>query len=74
MLPKLRLAGLEISVPGAIAMAETGTLTSAFGALLVIAKFPLAFPIDFGANVTAKVLLCPGNRVSGKSSPLIWKP
>ena len=55
-------------------MAETGTLMSAFGALLVIAKFPLASPTDLGANVTAKVLLCPGDSVSGKPSPLIWKP
>jgi len=74
MLPKLRLAGFEMSVPGAMAMAETGTLTSGFGALLVIARFPLAFPADLGATVTAKVLLCPGDKVSGNPSPLIWNP
>jgi hypothetical protein len=51
--PKLRLVGLELSCPPATPVPESATLRAEFGALLVIATFPLNVPADLGANVTA---------------------
>ena len=44
-LPKLRLEGLETSVPKPTATPDTGTLTTEFGASLVTAIVPLEVPV-----------------------------
>jgi hypothetical protein len=50
--PKLKLVGLEVSCPPATLVPESATFRVGFGALLVIARFPLNVPAEFGANVT----------------------
>jgi hypothetical protein len=50
--PKLKLVGLEASCPPATPVPERATFRVGLGALLVIARFPLNVPADFGANVT----------------------
>ena len=73
-LPKLRLAGFEIRLPDPTATAETGTLTTEFGASLVTAMLPVEVPADCGVNAMEKVFFCPGDSFKGKLSPLILKP
>jgi hypothetical protein len=51
--PKLKLVGLELSCPPATPVPESATLSVEFGALLVIARFPLNVAADCGENVTA---------------------
>jgi hypothetical protein len=51
--PKLKLVGFEVSCPPATLVPESATFRVGLGALLVIARFPLNVPADFGANVTA---------------------
>ena len=63
-----------MSAPGAVATADTGTLTTGFAASVVTAMLPLALPADCGAKVTVKLLRWPAARVRGKLSPLILKP
>ena len=43
-------------------------------ASLRIIRLPLLIPVEVGAYITVKVLLCPADRVSGRDSPLALKP
>jgi hypothetical protein len=69
LVPGLLVPGLELT-----AVADTGTFTTELGLSLVTATVPLALPAACAVKVTEKGFRCPGDRVSGKVSPLILKP
>lgn len=69
MLPKLRLAGLAVIVPGAAAVPDSAMLSVGLEASLPIARLPLTVPPLVGAKVTLNVVLCPAIRVMGRLSP-----
>ena len=69
-LPKLWLAGLTPSCPGAVPVPVNATANDGFDAFEVTVKLALALPADAGANTTEKVTLCPAVRVVGSESPL----
>ena len=73
-LPKLRFAGLADKVPGDTPVPDRPTLTVAFDALLVTAMFPVIVPVELGANLTLKLVLCPLVSVMGKLMPLTLYP
>ena len=73
-LPKLTLDGLAVNAPALTPVPESGRLSVGFDALLVIAMFPLAFPLAEGVKPTLKVALCPAVSVKGRVSPLRLKP
>ena len=73
-LPKARVAGLALSVPGVLALPLKGTLKLGFDALLVIATEPFAAPPVDGAKVTEKFALWPAARFRGRVRPLKLKP
>src|SRR5215471_17342062 len=72
-LPKDKLAGLDATVPGAAPVPLSDTFTVGLEAFEVIARFPLAAPLELGANVTLKVALCPPVNVTGNCGPLSLK-
>jgi hypothetical protein len=55
--PKLTLAGLEVSGPGAAPVAESEMFKVEFDAFEVTAMFPVTAPAADGANETLKVVL-----------------
>jgi len=73
-LPKLRLAGLAPSVPGATPVPDRGMVNVGFEALDVRVRFPLAPPADDGVNETVKVALWPAVKVTGVVIPLKLNP
>ena len=73
-LPKLRLEGLGVSSPGPAAVPDKAMLKDGFEPLLVMTRLPVSVPVAVGANLTAKLVLCPGARVTGRLDPLILKP
>ena len=74
-MPKLRLVGLALRVPGATPVAEMGIFSVGLEALLVIARLPLTVPAACGANTTLKLgLLWPGSKVKGRLKPFILSP
>ena len=72
--PKLRLAGAEVSAPGAIPVPESGRVREGFDAFDVMVTVPLALPPTCGANVTVNVVLCDGFSESGVVIPLKVNP
>jgi len=72
--PKLRLVGLEPSVPGDTPVPDNGIFKVEFEALEMILTLPLAPAADAGVNVTVKVVLCPAVRVNGVVIPLMLNP
>jgi len=63
--PKLKDPGLAARVPGVAPVPDSGTFIVGSEASLIIEILPLADPLDWGANVTLNVLLCPADNVSG---------
>ena len=53
---------------------ESPTVRVEFDALEVTIKLPLTLPLDFGENVTLKLMLCPALRVTGKLKLLAPNP
>jgi hypothetical protein len=73
-LPKLRLAGLALRVPGAaVPVPDSGTLKLGLVASLVMVKAPLALPTDAGAKTTLNVLVAPAAKVRGRVRPFTLK-
>lgn len=66
-LPKLRLIGLIVRVPGAMPVPRKATET--LGALEVTLSVPPTVPAVLGRNLTWKVTLLPAVRVSGNVTP-----
>jgi hypothetical protein len=56
-LPKLRLAAVAVSAPGATPVPDSEMARFGFDALLVMERLPLADPAVVGVNVTLKVAL-----------------
>src|SRR5437588_13112522 len=54
-LPKLRLPGVALTVPGVTPVPDSGTFSVALEELLTIARFPVAAPADLGAKLTETV-------------------
>jgi hypothetical protein len=73
-LPKARLVGFAVNVPGATPVPERGMLKLGFDPLDVMLTLPLAAPADVGANFTANEVLWPAVNVTGKVSPLKLNP
>jgi len=74
-LPKLRLDGFAVRLPGATPVPEREMLRVGFEALLVRERVPLAAPADCGANTTLKLgLLWLGAKVKGKFKPFTVNP
>lgn len=72
--PKLRLGELGASCPGEVPVPDNGNASDGLEASEVIVTVPVAVPADCGANVTLKVMLWEGFRVSGAVIPLRRKP
>ena len=70
-LPKLRLVGFALRAPGATPVPETDIVNVGFAASEVTVTVPLALPLDFGANVTVKVVLWDAPTDTGVDIPLI---
>ena len=70
-LPKLRLAALAVSAPGAVAVPDTGTVRLGLEALLVMEKLKVSLPADCGAKTMLKEALWLACKVSGKFSPVV---
>ena len=73
-LPKARLVGFALSVPGATPVPESAMLRLGFDPFEVIVTLPLTAPAADGANLTVNEVLCPAFRVRGNVSPLMLKP
>jgi len=72
--PKLMLAGFAATVPAESPVPEREMLTVGFDPLSLIVIPPFTEPLDWGANVTLKLVLCPGESVNGGVNPLKLKP
>ncbi len=72
-LPKLKLLGLMLSWPGAVAVPDR-VMDGEEAASEVMAMLPLAAPAVNGVNVTLKVKLCPAGRAKGVVTALMLKP
>ena len=73
-MPKLRLLGLEPSVPGETPTPDNGIAKDGFEAFEVMVTVPLALAAVAGVNVTLNVVLCPAASVSGVVIPLKVNP
>jgi len=74
-LPKLRLDGFAVRLPGTTPVPEREMLSVGLEALLVREREPLAAPADCGANTTLKLgLLWPGAKVRGRFKPFMVNP
>ena len=73
-LPKLKLAGVAVSAPGATPVPDKDIVSVGFDAFEVMVTVPLALPAACGANVTENVVLWDGFRVRGVVMPLSWNP
>jgi len=71
--PKLKLEGLAVSVP-CTPVPLNATAAGDPGALLLMAIFPEALPVDAGKNCAAKEILEPTLMVCGKLKPLRLNP
>ena len=74
-LPKLRLAGLTLSVrlaaiPVPLRLTEVGEV----GALLTIETLPDAAPTNVGRKPAVIVVCCPAFKLKGRVKPLMLKP
>ncbi len=73
-MPKARLVGFAVSVPGVTPVPESGMLRVGFDPLEVMVTLPLAAPAAVGAKSTENDVPCPAVRVMGRVSPLKLKP
>ena len=72
-LPKLKLAGLALSCPGAAPEPASATFSAPLVAFDASVNAPLALPLEVGANVIDAATLCPGASVAGPT-PLTLNP
>ncbi len=70
-LPKVRLAGLALIVPGVTAVPDSARLNGELEPSLTMARVPVALPAAEGANFTEMVALWLAFRVVGKVRPLM---
>ncbi len=63
-----------VNDPGATALPESARLSEGFEALLVMAIFPVALPVVFGAKFTEKLALWPAGIVAEALIPVKVKP
>jgi hypothetical protein len=74
-LPKLKLAGLTLSVRvAAIPVPLRLTAVGEVGALLTIEMVPDAAPANVGRKASVIVVCCPAFKFKGKVKPLMLKP
>lgn len=74
-LPKLRAAGLGLSVPGGkTPVPASATVRFGLDPLEVIDKLALTVPATDGVNFRVKLVLWPALRVSGRVSPVKLNP
>ena len=73
-LPKARLVGLAVRVPGATPVPESAMLRLGFDPLEVMVTLPVAAPAAVGANFTENKVLWPAVRVTGRDRPLKLNP
>jgi len=72
--PKLADVGVTDNCPDAEAPPLRGMLTPLSKFVSLIQMLPVEVPLPGGVNVTVKVKLCPGLRLTGGVSPLIPNP
>ncbi len=72
-LPKLKLEGLAVSVP-CTPVPLKAIVAGDPGALLLMAMFPEALPVDAGKNCAVKEILEPALIVCGKVKPVRLNP
>jgi hypothetical protein len=68
------LEGVMANCPGTLAVPASGIDKLGFEPFELIARFPLKLPPTLGVNVTLKVTLWAGDRVTGGFTPLMLKP
>jgi len=73
-LPKARLVGVAVRVPGATPVPESAMLRLGFDPLEVMVTLPVAAPAAVGANFTENEVLWPAVRVTGRDRPLKLNP
>ena len=73
-LPKLRLVGFELSVPGVTPVPDSGIVKVGFEAFEVMVTLPVRLPADTGVKVTLKLVLWPADSVTGTVIPLMLNP
>src|SRR5580693_359432 len=73
-LPKARLVGVAVRVPGATPVPESAMLRLGFDPLEVMVTLPVAVPAAVGANFTENEVLWPAVRVTGRDRPLKLNP
>lgn len=72
--PKARLVGFALSVPGVTPVPDSETVNVGFGASEVIVRVPVALPLEVGAKLTVKLVLCDAVSVSGAFTRLTENP
>src|SRR6185369_14395212 len=73
-LPKLRLVGFALIVPGETAVPDRDTVRDGFDASLVTVSVPVGVPAAVGANTTLNDVLAPAASVNGAVTPLTLYP
>jgi hypothetical protein len=72
--PNARLVGLDVIAPTVAAVPDNGMVRLGLDAFEVMVRLPLADPEAIGANVKAKLVLCPALKVRGVLIPPSVKP
>ena len=72
--PNARLLGLDVIAPAVAAVPDKGMVRLGLDAFEVMVRLPLAGPEAIGANVKAKLVLCPALKVRGGLIPPSVKP
>jgi hypothetical protein len=72
--PNARLLGLDVIAPTVAAVPDNGMVRLGLDAFEVMVRLPLADPEAIGANVKAKLVLCPALKVRGVLIPPSVKP
>jgi len=73
-LPKLRLAGFDPRVPGAVPVPDSAMVSVGSAASETMVRPPLTAPVADGENVTLNDALCDGLSVNGVVMPLNQNP
>ncbi len=72
-MPKLKLVGFVVRLPGAVPVPETAMFTEPVEPSLARAKVPFTLPAAVGLNTIWKLAVCCGARVRGKLKPVVLK-
>lgn len=68
--PKAKLVGFAVTAPAVAPVPDNGMVRLGFEAFEVTVTLPVTDPEIMGANLTAKVVLCPALKVKGAVIPL----